>query len=306
MGGLLVASIGSGQIISRTGRYKPFPIAGTALATAGLVLLTGLHPSTSTADAALRMLVLGLGLGMVMQVLVLAVQNSVPYEQLGVATSGATLFRSIGGSLGTAVLGAVFANRLTAHLAAGEDRVTAFMDSVHLVFVVAAVVMAVAFLLTWMLEERPLRQTVETAGIGEAFAPPQDSDSARELTRELSRLVGRDRTRRYIERMVAEAGLDLSPAEAWLLRRVEDGGEVPHREALVAARGQLLARGLVVARNGAGLALSEPGRSTADRLHEAHCVCLRRLLEDWPAGDEPELQPIITRLARELARTPRS
>ena len=328
MGGLLASSIASGQVISRSGRYKPFPIAGTAIATTGLVLLAGLHASTSTPDAALRMLVLGLGLGMVMQVLVLAVQNAVPYERLGVATSGATLFRSIGGSLGTAVLGAVFANHLTARLGAGgpalggaqvnpaalerlparvhERYVTAFMDSLHLVFVVAAVVMAVAFVLTWLLEQRPLRQTVETAGVAEAFAPPQDSDSARELTRTLSRLVGRERTRRYIERMVAEAGLDLSPAEAWLLRRVEDGGEVPHRETLVAARGQLLGRGLVIERNGAGLALTDPGRVTADRLHEAHCVCLRRLLADWPAGDEPELQPIITRLARELATTPRS
>src|SRR4051812_7336349 len=117
MAGLLFTSILSGQVITRTGRYRWFPIAGTAVGVLGLLLLARLDASTSTALAALYMLILGLGLGMVMQVLVLAVQNSVAYEQLGVATSGATLFRSIGGSLGTAILGAVFSNRLADALA---------------------------------------------------------------------------------------------------------------------------------------------------------------------------------------------
>jgi EmrB/QacA subfamily drug resistance transporter len=117
MGGLLVSSIVSGQIITRTGRYKAWPIAGTAIATLGMWLLSSLDETTSTGVAAFHMLVLGLGLGMVMQVLVLAVQNAVPYDMLGVATSGSTLFRSIGGSLGTAVLGAIFSARLAAELA---------------------------------------------------------------------------------------------------------------------------------------------------------------------------------------------
>src|SRR5215207_6964892 len=117
MGGLLVSSIVSGQIITRTGRYKAWPIAGTAIATLGMWMLSSLDETTSTGVAAFHMLVLGLGLGMVMQVLVLAVQNAVPYDMLGVATSGSTLFRSIGGSLGTAVLGAIFSGRLAAELA---------------------------------------------------------------------------------------------------------------------------------------------------------------------------------------------
>src|SRR5215213_8501082 len=121
MGGLLVSSIVSGQIIARTGRYKVFPILGTAVAAVGMWLLSSLDESTAPVAAALHMLVLGLGLGLVMQVLVLAVQNAVPYSMLGVATSGSTLFRSIGGSLGTAVLGAVFSGRLAGDLpAAGE------------------------------------------------------------------------------------------------------------------------------------------------------------------------------------------
>src|SRR4051812_28299842 len=119
MGGLLVSSIVSGQVITRTGRYKAWPIAGTAVAAIGMWLLSSLDESTASGVAALHMLVLGLGLGMVMQVLVLAVQNAVPYSMLGVATSGSTLFRSIGGSLGTAVLGAVFTGRLKQDLPTG-------------------------------------------------------------------------------------------------------------------------------------------------------------------------------------------
>ncbi len=111
MGGLLITSIGSGQIITRTGRYKPFPIAGTAMMVVGLLLLSTMSATTSGATASLFMFVLGLGLGLVMQVLVLAVQNAVDYPDLGVATSGATLFRSIGGSVGTAILGSIFSSR---------------------------------------------------------------------------------------------------------------------------------------------------------------------------------------------------
>src|SRR5262249_54797687 len=112
MGGLLLTSIASGQIISRTGHYKPFPIIGTAVMGVGLRVLSGVTATTSKPEASLYMFVLGLGIGSVMQVLVLAVQNAVDYHDLGVATSGATLFRSIGGSVGTAILGSIFTSRL--------------------------------------------------------------------------------------------------------------------------------------------------------------------------------------------------
>ncbi len=98
MGGMLVTSIASGQLISRTGRYKIFPILGTLVMALGLYLLSRMTEQTTTLSASFTMLVLGLGLGMVMQVLVIAVQNAVDYADLGVATSGATLFRLVGGS----------------------------------------------------------------------------------------------------------------------------------------------------------------------------------------------------------------
>ncbi len=119
MAGLLVTSIGSGQLISRFGRYKPFPIVGTAIMTLAIYLLSGLAVDTPTRETALYMVILGLGLGMTMQVLVLATQNAVPYELLGVATSGSTLARQVGGSLGVAAFGAIFANQLASHLASG-------------------------------------------------------------------------------------------------------------------------------------------------------------------------------------------
>ena len=103
-------------MISRTGRYRLFPIAGTAVMTVGLLLLSRLDLNTSAALADLYLLVLGLGLGMVMQVLVLAVQNAVDYSVLGAATSGVTLARGIGGSIGAAVFGTIFTTRLRSEL----------------------------------------------------------------------------------------------------------------------------------------------------------------------------------------------
>jgi EmrB/QacA subfamily drug resistance transporter len=118
MGGLLVTSIGSGQVISKTGKYRAFPIVGSAVAALGLWLLSLMGVGTSGALDALYMVVLGLGLGLVMQVLVIVVQNAVPQSELGVATSGATFFRSIGGSFGTAIFGAIFSNLLVGNLRA--------------------------------------------------------------------------------------------------------------------------------------------------------------------------------------------
>ena len=118
MAGLLVTSILSGQLISRYGRYKPFPIIGTAIMLVGVFLLSRLTVETPMWKTIVAMVILGLGLGLVMQVLVLAAQNSVDHRLLGVATSGATMFRGIGGSIGVAAFGAIFANRLRSELAA--------------------------------------------------------------------------------------------------------------------------------------------------------------------------------------------
>ena len=330
MAGVLIGSIGSGQIITATGRYKVFPIAGTALAAIGMYLLSRLDAGSSVAYGTVGMFVMGLGLGLVMQVLVLAVQNAVDYSELGVATSGATLFRSMGGSLGTAVLGAIFTNRLTDELtgspaaqvgsgsidpsalqrlpSAIRDAYTgAFTDALSTVFIVAAAILLVAFLLSWLVEERPLRQTVETAGVGEAFASPKSGDSLRELMRELSQLVGRERTRAFIQRTVDAAGLDLSPGSAWLLVQCADG-RTGDPDALAADRGidagwiraELAAldeRGLV----GDG-APTDEGSATVQRLLEARRDCLTELVADWEPDEDSRVNDAIERLALELAQ----
>jgi EmrB/QacA subfamily drug resistance transporter len=184
MAGLLVTSIVSGNVITRWGRYRPFPIAGTAVMAVGMFMLARLEVETPTWEVLLAATVVGLGLGMVMQVLVLAVQNAVDPSNMGVATSGSTLFRQIGGSIGVAIFGSIFANRLGVELAsrlpagarvpdasnpaairglpAGLRSVfeEAFAAALHPVFLAAAGVSVIAFALTWLMPDLRLRDTV--------------------------------------------------------------------------------------------------------------------------------------------------
>ena len=276
MGGMLVTSIVSGQLISRTGRYKVFPIVGTAVMTLGLYFLSRLSAQSSEAEAMLLLLVLGVGLGLVMQVLVIAVQNAVDYRDLGVATSGATLFRLVGGSLGTAILGAIFAARLDANLAGvtpppGSGHAAqnlsmqaltrlpvteravyanAFTASLDTVFLVATVVCAVGFFLAWLLPERPLRATVAAGArdpgneAGEAFGRPMDEEGvAAQLYAALSSLADRDVQRAHIEQIINRSGEQVSPLAAWLLVQVEEQPNVSpfdlaHRRGITAERAQ--------------------------------------------------------------------
>ena len=191
MAGLLIVSIGSGQFIARTGKYRVFPIAGTALMTIGLFLLHLMSPSSSTFADALYMLVLGMGLGGVMQVLVIIVQNGVPHSELGVATSGATFFRSIGGSFGTAIFGAIFSNVLISNLSnhlhglslpAGFTSsdvtpaalghlsatvragfVSGYAESIQTVFLIAVPIALLAFLASWLIPQVELRSWAPAA-----------------------------------------------------------------------------------------------------------------------------------------------
>ncbi len=347
MGGLLITSIVSGQIISRTGKYKAFPIFGTALMTVGLFLLSKMDASTSRAVASGYMFVLGLGLGSVMQVLVLAVQNSVDYSDLGVATSGATMFRSIGGSVGTAVLGSIFSNRLSSELssalpqaaarglggsiahanpaalgrlpaAAHAAYIHAFTNALSTVFIVAACVAATAFVLSWTLEQRPLRDTVAAgSGVGESFAAPRQVDSLAEASRALTVRLGREDRRRAVELLAERAGVQLSAAACWLLVRLHDdpAGDI---DALCAAfdippevgwgaLGELKRRGLVLEIAGPdGEAptreVTAEGHATAERLIATRRAAIAELCEGWPADENPDLSALLTRLARELLR----
>jgi len=186
MVGLLATSIGSGQIISKTGKYRFFPIAGAGVMTLGLYLLSLMGVHSSTFEDAIFMLVLGLGIGGVMQVLVIIVQNAVPHSELGVATSGNTFFRSIGGSFGTAIFGAIFSNVLVGNLARHlhgialpsgfssadatpallshlpavirDGFVAGYAETIQTVFLVAVPIAALAFLFSWLIPQVELRK----------------------------------------------------------------------------------------------------------------------------------------------------
>lgn len=119
MVGLFSASIVTGQLVVRGWRYRPFPIVGTAVMTIGIGLLGTIGVTTSTFVTGAYMLILGVGIGLVMQILITAVQNAVNPSDVGAATAGSNFFRSIGGSFGTAVFGAIFSNELPRQLAAG-------------------------------------------------------------------------------------------------------------------------------------------------------------------------------------------
>jgi EmrB/QacA subfamily drug resistance transporter len=157
--GITVSTTLSGRSITRTGRYKRFPIAGLGLMTVALGLLAVLAGDPSQVGTGVSLVLFGLGFGMVTQVLIVAVQNSVERRELGVATATTGFFRALGGAVGAAVLGAVFAARAgsnPADIGAGALR-SDVIDGVQAVFLVAAPLAALALLVVLLLPESPLQ-----------------------------------------------------------------------------------------------------------------------------------------------------
>jgi MFS family permease len=340
MAGLLVTSILSGQLIARRGRYRIFPIIGTAVMTVGLALLSRLDVGTSTALSAIYLLVLGIGLGLVMQVLVLAVQNAVDYRVLGAATSGVTLFRGLGGSLGAAVFGTIFSTRLAsglhgalngplAHQVAGGGRLTgsqvgrlpvvarsayeqAYVHALRPVFVAAAGVALIGALLSWLLPEQPLRETAATSrGLEDGLAAPRSPDSLAEIERALSCAVSPEQRERFRRRLAERAGVDLSPGATWALVRISQYGSARARNMaegdgvpparIAAVVDELRTRGLVA---GDGAGLTADGHSLAERAVSARRTLLDEALADEHTERESAVEELLHRLARELAGEP--
>ncbi len=211
--GLIVGTVGSGRLITRWGRYRMFPIAGTAVMTFGLYLLSRFDTHTSRLTQSTYMVVVGLGIGLVMQVLVLAVQNAVAARDLGTATSATAFFRSMGGAFGVAIFGSIFNSRLDAYLGqlipggavdssalrAGPEAVRAlppdarsavidaFARALHVTFLWAIPVAAAGFVLVLFLRELPLRESAHVGleAVGEdpgiPFDTTIDPDAAPEL-----------------------------------------------------------------------------------------------------------------------------
>ncbi|MFK0098710.1 DHA2 family efflux MFS transporter permease subunit [Streptomyces sp. NPDC091040] len=325
--GLLITSTVSGQIVSRTGRWKVFPVAGTGITAIGLLLLHRLTVSSGTWEMSAYFFVFGAGLGLVMQVLVLVVQNAVSYRDLGVATSGATFFRSIGASFGVAIFGTIFTNRLTDKLGdaldgrplppgvdadslAADPRalgqlpdalrgpvLQAYSTSITDVFLYAAPVVLVAFLFAWLLKEDKLRGSVTAPDPSETLASnPVERSSYDECARALSVLATREGRREVYVKITEKAGFDLLPAASWMLLRIKRHGTVePARLAEVAPvplrvindAARQLEGRGLVRRVGVQMVLTEPGAEAVVKLSQAREDSLAELLGDWWGPDRP-------------------
>ena len=239
--GMLLTSISSGSIVGRTGRYKIFPVLGTAIMCLAFVLLSTMDAQTSVWLQSLYLLVLGTGIGLCMQVLVLVVQSTSDFTDLGVATSGVTFFRTIGSAFGAAIFGSLFANFLNSRIgpalvasgappAAAESPkalldlpaevaapiVGAYADSLGLVFLCAAPVAFLGFVVSLFLKEIPLREmeSASAADLGDGFGMPvmETSDEILELA------VGRtfrDSPDIRLRKLVDAPGCELDVARLW-------------------------------------------------------------------------------------------
>jgi EmrB/QacA subfamily drug resistance transporter len=335
MAGVLITSIVSGNLISRTGHYRIFPIVGTAVMTAGMFLLSTLKVTTPTWQSAIYTVILGLGLGMVMQVLVLAVQNAVDYKFLGVATSGSVLFRQVGGSIGVAVFGAIFTNRLTHELATRLPRgahvpaaanpaavrhlpaavhapyIASFAAALRPVFLAAAGISLLGFVASWFLKEVPLRKTAAADGATQGMTAPRDEPSERVLERLVGNIARKEERQRLYEELIAQSGIDIAPADSWALGRIAEQEPISEPELIdrfglsavklhrsVAALRQ---KGYVDS-NGA-LSLTDDGRAAVTKLWAARRERLNEWLGDW-GDDDVELSAACDRLAKALTLEP--
>jgi DNA-binding MarR family transcriptional regulator len=278
-----------------------------------------------------------------MQVLVIAVQNAVDYRDLGVATSGATFFRSIGASFGTAVFGAIFTNRLIAELArhlppgalhGGADPaavradpaalvqlpaavrdgyVQAYASALHMVFLAAVPFALVAFTLTLLLPEISLRETSRAPGAADTYAMPSPRSSLDEIARALSVLAGREGKSRLYERIISRAGIDLDPVGTWLLCHLDRDGPVSvpelagrlHRPAedVETRLNRLLGDSLIVTDNGR-FQPTAVGQALVEQVRTAEHDTLAELLSDWPPEQRDELADMLTRLVNDLLGHP--
>ncbi|NEA99277.1 MDR family MFS transporter [Streptomyces sp. SID13726] len=254
--GLLIASVASGNVVSKTGHYRLFPIAGSLVMGVGLYLMSLMGPSTGAWLESLYMFVLGTGIGLCMQVLTIAVQNTVEYADLGTATSGVTFFRTLGSSFGTAVFGTIYTNSLTPNLkdgiasavragdgidpaavakaatspegvhrlpsAVAAPIIDAYADTLQTVFLWTVPVAGLGFVVALFLKQVQLRDSARAGStdMGEGFASPSGANSQRVLETAVGKIIGStdlDTARR----IMADSDTRLDVAGAWAVMQVE-------------------------------------------------------------------------------------
>lgn len=337
MGGVLIASIGSGQLISKTGRYKIYPIIGTALMAIGLYLLSRIDDHSSTTLMGVYMAVFGFGLGLTMQVLIIAVQNAVDYADLGTATSGATYFRSIGGSFGASIFGTILNNQLRSKVttaltdgtlpptfpvqralesptaihelppAQAEPFLHIFALSMQTVFLVAVPITLVAFVLTLFLREVPLRGATRAPELGEATGLPTFRSSLDEIERALTRLSSRQNLWDRYAAVIERAGVDITVPEAYGVFRLYHAGPITDAAAAkrlglpvdqVRTKIDAIVAGGFAQRDADGLvALTPSGVQIIDQLSSAREEILREQLAGWSPEQHADLLAMLHQLA---------
>jgi EmrB/QacA subfamily drug resistance transporter len=334
--GLLAMSMVSGSVVGRTGRYKIFPVVGTAVMALGMFLLSLVGVGTPYWQFAGAMLVLGIGIGMSMQVLTIVVQSTVAYHDLGVGTSGVTFFRTLGSSFGAAVFGAVFSNvlndRLPAAVAAspGVDPaavsspqalhayppeqiapiVEAYAHAMHVVFLAAIPVALTAFVVALFLKQVPLRGTArETApDVGEGFGVPEAADARQQLQAAIARLL-RSKGRAELPTVRAESGAAFDDSDGWtvgqvyLRARLDRTATLPEIARLYHLPAQVLEPAFARAADrgyltmqDGQLSLTRSGEAEVDKLVTALRGWLADQLADWDL-DDPELDDALGDLA---------
>jgi EmrB/QacA subfamily drug resistance transporter len=253
--GLLIASVFSGNVVSKTGQYRIFPIVGSLVMTVGLYLMSRMGPDTGAWLESLYMFVFGTGIGLCMQVLTIVVQNTVEYTDLGTATSGVTFFRTLGSSFGTAVFGTIYTNALKPNLTEGvraaaetgaagpaviakaaqspeglhrlppeaaQPIIDAYADTIHTVFLWTVPVAVLGFFVALFLKQVELRDSARmgSTDMGEGFASPSTADSQRLLEFAVAKILGTTEMD-TARRIVNESDTRLDVAGAWAVMQVE-------------------------------------------------------------------------------------
>ncbi|WP_225728598.1 MULTISPECIES: MDR family MFS transporter [unclassified Nocardia] len=247
--GLFTTSILSGQIVGTTGRYKYFPVVGTAVMSVGLYLMSTMGRDTGFWRESLYMLILGLGIGLTMQVLTIVVQNTVPYAQLGTATSGVTFFRTLGSTFGTAIFGTLYSNQLKPNLtealtgvrvvppaAAANPQllralppelanpiIDAYALTIDHVFKWVVPVAVLGFLVSWLLKQVPLRDSSKSVAgdLGEGFSVPDSPDRVVLLERAVAATMRKARAEgEFGPDILDRAGSELTRGQVWALGQV--------------------------------------------------------------------------------------
>ena len=306
--GMLITSIGSGNLVGRTGRYKVFPVAGTAIMAVAFVLLSRMDAATPTWQQSLYLFVLGTGIGLCMQVLILVVQNTSSFGDLGVATSGVTFFRTIGSSFGAAIFGSLFANFLASRIgpalaASGAPPraaqspqalhalapqmaapiIDAYADSLGRVFLCAAPVAIVGFVVSLFLKEVRLREmeTASATDLGEGFGMPGTESSDKILEMAVGRLF-RNSPDIGLRSLAEQPGCELGVAQMWALLQIYRQNQVfgsatltdiakrlrvPHE--VIEPTFDALARDGLALRTGGRLWLTQAGMKQVDAISAA-------------------------------------